>query len=277
MKKNGVRRSALVCALALLFVWLAGAVPSHAEDADGKKVTVMVYMTGSDLESGSMAATKDLEEMAASGVDLASVQLIVYTGGSPKWHNGLSTEVNTVLRLEEDGFHEVESFPRLSMGKAASLSRFLNYAYENYPAERFDLILWDHGNGPVMGYCLDRLYNNDTLTLAEMRTALEDSPFSEDNRLGILGFDACLMASAELICTLGGFADYMIASQEAEPNNGWNYAFLADCGKIPADELACRAVDDYLAFYESYYADKPFFNSEPASRGYDIGGFYTGL
>ena len=240
----------------------AGATPETRLPEERKKVTVMIYMTGSDLEPSSKAATKDMEEMAASGIDLRENNLVVFTGGAPKWHCEVPEDVNALLQLTEDGFQLIDSFPQLSMGTAENLSRFLNLAWERFPAEEYYLILWDHGNGPVMGYCMDKLYNNDMLSLAEMRQALEDSPFSAENRLGILGFDACLMASAELVCMLGDYADYMIASQETEPNFGWNYAFLGDCGKIPAKDLACRAADAYLAYSLAYFDNNPFFNSD---------------
>ena len=251
----------------LLLLLLLGTAPrAEAETGDtpppGKKLTVMVYMTGSDLEPSSMAATEDMAEMAASGIDLSENNLVVYTGGAEQWHSQVPEDANALLCLTEEGFQQVDTFPLLSMGSAESLSRFLNLAYERFPAEEYALILWDHGNGPVMGYCVDKLYENDRLTLPEMRQALEDSPFSAGNRLSFIGFDACLMASAELACMLGDYADYLIASQETEPNFGWNYAFLADCGKIPAKDLACLAVDDYLDYSEEYFASRPFFGSD---------------
>lgn len=253
---------------ALLFLLLVlGGAPRRAEadevgPAERKKVTVMVYMTGSDLEPSSMAATRDLEEMAASGIDLNENNLVIYTGGAARWHCQVPEDVNALLCLTEEGFQQVDSFPQLSMGSAESLARFLNLAWERFPAEEFCLILWDHGNGPVMGYCLDKLYDDDRLTLQEMRQALEDSPFCAENRLRFIGFDACLMASAELTCMLGDYAEYLIASQETEPNFGWNYAFLADCGKLPAGELACRAAEAYLDYCGAYFDEKPLFASD---------------
>ncbi len=230
--------------------------------AGEKEATLMVYMTGSDLEAGSAAATKDLQEMAESGVDLSAANVVVYTGGSPKWHSDVPEDVNAILTLQKDGFQIVKTFEQMSMGEAGNLSRFLNYAYQNYPAKTYDLILWDHGNGPVIGYCLDKRYDNDTLTLPEMQKAFRDSPFSKDNKLGFIGFDACLMASAELICTLGDYGEYLIASQETEPNFGWNYAFLDGLGKLAPKELACSVADRYYAFCEAYYAEKPLFHGD---------------
>ena len=50
-----------------------------AEEGDGfsESVTFMIYMVGSDLESSAAAATEDLSEIAASGVDTEKVNLLV--------------------------------------------------------------------------------------------------------------------------------------------------------------------------------------------------------
>ena len=242
----------------------------HAPAAEPKETTIMVYMTGSDLESSSAAATKDMQEMAESGIDLTGTNVVVYTGGSPKWHSDVPENANTALVLQKDGFVQAETFSQQSMGAPENLTRFLDYAYKQFPADVYHLILWDHGNGPVIGYCLDKLYENDSLTLTEMKQALDASPFSEQNKLGFIGFDACLMASAELVSTLGEYADYLIASQETEPNFGWNYAFLKDCGKLSTKELACSAVDAYISYCEDYYAKKQFFRSDVTMSVVDL-------
>ena len=42
-----------------------------------------------------------------------------------------------------------------------------------------DLILWDHGGGSILGYGYDEVYNS-TLKLKDIKTALENSPFSKE-------------------------------------------------------------------------------------------------
>ena len=61
------------------------------------------------------------------------------------------------------------------------MTRFLGHSYHNYPADKYALILWDHGRGPMEGVCFDELYTNlgeeDSLSLEELKQALTDSPF----------------------------------------------------------------------------------------------------
>lgn len=230
-------------------------VPDFTAVEDEHTVTMMIYMVGSDLESKGGAATNDMAEMIASGIDLDKVNLLVYAGGSSKWFSDISDTENNIYRLTGDGFTEVKKFTQKSMGDPNSLTEFLDYAYKNYTSDTYNLILWDHGNGPVMGYGKDKLFDGDSLTLPEIKTALSDSPFNQNNKLGFIGFDACLMASAELACTLKDYAQYMISSQEVEPNFGWNYAFLEKCGKVNELSLAQCIVTEFVNYCEDYFEE----------------------
>ncbi len=257
-----LKKSLSVLVLYVLLTLLLTACGQNGQEKTAGSVTVMVYMTGSDLESRSGLGTADLEEMESSGVDPEKVTLLVYTGGSEIWHNGLPAERNTLLRLTADGFVQDADFDLLSMGDPASLSRFLTYAKEQYPAEEYDLILWDHGNGPVMGYGKDKLFENDALTLPELGEALAAGPFGPEERLGVLGFDACLMASVELACVTADYADYLVASEELEPGMGWHYGFLGQAGKVPPRKLARLIVDGYFTAAEEYASDKTYYQAD---------------
>ena len=57
-----------------------------------KDYTVMVYVVGSNLESHYGAATNDLNEMIASGLDYDKNNLLVYTGGSKRWTSDISNK-----------------------------------------------------------------------------------------------------------------------------------------------------------------------------------------
>ena len=225
-------------------------------------VTLMIYMTGSDLESSSAAATKDLAEMLESGLDFTKVNVVIFTGGSKNWFVEIPTEENALLKLTPEGIQTEETFDLLSMGDPENLTRFLNYAEEHYKAERYDLILWDHGNGPLIGYGKDKLHDNDSMTLAELGEALRNSAFGPENKLGFIGFDACLMASAELVCVTGDYADYLISSQETEPNFGWNYACLEGLDTLPTRDFARQTVEKYIEYCEDYFKEKEFFRSD---------------
>ena len=247
----------ILAAMLLLLLLLTGC-SRETEAPLPEKTTLMLYMIGSDLEAQAGAATRDLQEILQSGVDLSKVNVVVYAGGSPHWHNENTTPENhTLLWLTETGFQQVAAVPTSSMGEAGCLSNFLTYAHDNFPADQYALVLWDHGDGPVIGYGKDMLFDNDTLTLLEMEQALLDTPFA-DKKLSWVGFDACLMASAELCAVWADYADYLVASQEVEPSFGWNYSFLSQLGTADTLTVLRTLTDSYLESCLTYYEDRGY-------------------
>lgn len=233
--------------------------PDEASFSAGEKqegtatAAVMVYIVGSNLESGGGAASADIVEMVNSGFDFEHNRLLIITGGSKAWNRstGISAEEMAIYEVSKRGLNRVSVSPPASMGKPETLTAFLDYCYTNYPAESYGLVLWDHGNGPMAGYGQDELYM-DSLSLAELVQALDDSPFGKENKLAFLGFDACLMSSAEVAWSLRDYAQYMIASEEVIPGNGWDYRFLGSLNGAPLDgaQVGRTVVDSYAAYYE---------------------------
>ncbi len=185
-------------------------------------VTLMVYMCGTDLESKYGMASADMEEMrAASGNFGDNFNLIVYTGGCKGWKNNVSSSVNQIYSIKNGKIQcLVSDDGSKSMTDPSTLSSFIRYCSANYPANRSELILWDHGGGSVSGYGYDEKYSRSgSMDLAGISRALSDGGVKFD----FIGFDACLMATAETALMLDNYSDYLIASEETEPGIGWYY------------------------------------------------------
>lgn len=218
--------------------------------------TVLLYMVGSDLESQNGAASMDLMEIMDSGVDTSRVNVVVYTGGSQYWQNGISNEVNSVYHLTGTGDNTTlecvgTTDASLNMGEAETFASFIEFGYENYPADHYALICWDHGSGPVSGFGNDELFEYDSLLLSELEEAIEMTSFGEKNKFDWVGYDACLMASIELAQIWDAYADYMIASQETEPAYGWDYSFLSVLNETSDPvKIAKQLIDTYEDSYE---------------------------
>ncbi|MDO5476492.1 MAG: clostripain-related cysteine peptidase [Eubacteriales bacterium] len=221
----------------------------------GKKLTLMIYLCGSDLESKAGAAAKDLDEIASSGVNTDLVNVVVLAGGTTQWQNSFSSEETAVYVLssglqwekkETFASPEVENAPA-NMGEADTLKSFLEYGHEQFPADKYALIMWNHGGGPMRGLCWDTAWAKDGLTMEEFTGALKDSPFASE-KLSWIGFDACLMSSVETAHLVAPYAEYMIASEETEPSIGWSYEYLAGIEKDQnGGETGVRIVDSFMA------------------------------
>ena len=183
--------------------------------------TIMVYMCGADLESKSAMATRDLQEMLAAKFG-SNLRLIVYTGGSKGWRNNMvSSQVNQIWQVADGGLEcLVENAGTGAMTNPATLASFIQYGAKNFKANRYALILWNHGSGSVAGYGYDeRNPGAGSMSLAGLNTAFQNGGVKFD----FIGFDTCLLASVENALMASNYADYLIASEETEPGIGWYY------------------------------------------------------
>ena len=211
-------------------------------------VTLMVYMCGTDLESQNGMGTADLKEMAKAELG-NNVNLIVYTGGCRRWRNNVvSSQVNQIYQIRDGGVYCLEDdMGSAAMTAPATLTKFIQYGQEHFPANRMCLILWDHGGGSVTGYGYDEKYGRDSMTLAGINSALKAAGVKFD----FIGFDACLMATVENGLMLSQYADYMIASEETEPGVGWYYTNwlnkLSANTSMPTVQIGKQIADDFVS------------------------------
>lgn len=226
----------------------SGSRQKYYAPSSGDSVTIMLYMCGTDLESRSSMASNDLGEIARA--DLGKINVIVYTGGCKKWQTqGISSSVNQIYKIENNGLKcLVSDDGQRAMTDPATLTAFIKYCAKNYPAARNELIFWDHGGGSVSGYGYDEKFpRSGSMSLAGINTALKNGGVKFD----FVGFDACLMATAETALMLNEHADYMIASEETEPGIGWYYTnWLTQFGKNTAEStlnLGKAIADDFVA------------------------------
>lgn len=153
--------------------------------------------------------------------------------------------------------------PSTNLGETDSgdwntLKGFVDWSVANYPANRYGVILWDHGSGfkspgasrpPIKGICWDDDSGSHIAT-SEMPTALAGLP---NGMADIFQMDACLMGMAEVAYEMRDAAAYCIGSEENVPGMGNDYADLfarlgADSTQ-PNEKLAVDFVDSYAAYY----------------------------
>ncbi len=212
-------------------------------------VTIMVYMCGTDLESRSAMATRDLIEMTKATLG-SNVRILVYTGGCTRWNNDvISSSRNQIYEISNGGLKcLVDNAGNSAMTDPETLAGFIQWCGANYPANRNMLILWDHGGGSVSGFGYDQKFTRSgSMTLDGIGKALKKGGVSFD----IIGFDACLMATVETALMLDPYADYMIASEETEPGIGWYYSnWLTKLGantSMDSVQIGKAIVDDFVS------------------------------
>ena len=166
--------------------------------------TVLVYMNGDcNLEAD---AVDDFLEMSSVGSS-SEVNIVVQFDrwdGSPdpaddtRYGDWTDCERFLVTSGVTPTLAEsYESLGEVNMGDPQTLVDFGNWAIQNFPANHYALVLWDHG-GQWTGLCNDDS-PVDKLDMSELSTALDT--IVTDNSMwpiDIVWFDACLMAGVEV-------------------------------------------------------------------------------
>ena len=228
-----------------------------------------VYLDGdNNLES---AAIDDFLEMSSVG-STSNVVVVVLFDRCIKWNSskGYSTDYGNwtdarifkIDRSEEPwNYNADEVWGEVNMGNPQTLFRFINYTVTNYPAEKYALILWDHGSG-YFGACQDEDNGNDNLDLSEIKEALGEAYSQLGIKIDLLGFDACLMGNIEVAYEFRDYVDVIVFSQEYEPGDGWPYdsilSFLTSNPTASVESLATTIVNEYINFYSDPNYDDPY-------------------
>ena len=218
---------------------------------DADTWTIFVYLCGTDLESdeGSGMATLDIVQMLeAESSD--KVKFVIQTGGTSEWQNeAFGTNACERYVVQNQDIVLADSAPLTNMGDPATLADFLNWGVKNHPAEKMGVVFWDHGGGSITGACLDELFDRDSLSLAEINDALSKVYSNMTDKFEFIGFDCCLMGTAETANVLATYARYFYGSQETEPGTGWDYTaignFLARDPSATGAELGKTVTDSF--------------------------------
>ena len=245
---------AVIALVAIVAVLLKPAGDVSLQKEEGTR-TVMIYMIGSDLESTQGSATFDIDEMLSADFDEESVNVVLYTGGTKRWYTSeISRDENAIFEISEGELVKKKTFDREIMTDPDPLIDFVNYVYDNYETDLYDLILWDHGGGPIYGYGQDEYsISNKAMSLEDLSDALSSTKLAKETKFDFIGFDACLMGSIEVAYALKDNANYLIASEELEPGAGWNYLFLENITEsTTTKEVGQNIIDEYFDYYADY-------------------------
>ncbi|TCP70205.1 clostripain-related cysteine peptidase [Baia soyae] len=247
--------SKVMLAGALTLLSVVPPTVSSAAPAPKSDYTLMVYMVGSDLESGGNYASTDLKEMMKVG-STKNVNVVVETGGSNDWANGkISNKENQRWLVKKNDIQNVGNIGDKNMGKSESLTDFIDWSMEKYPAKKYGIVLWNHGGGSVAGYGADEKHDYDALTLSELQKAFDKSQ-AKTNKFDMIGFDACLMGNVEVAKLLQPYGKYLVASEELEPVHGWDYTpflkTLTTSSKKTGDVVGKVIADAYVKQSEDF-------------------------
>ena len=201
---------------------------------------VMLYQDADDeiLEQDIFTDLNEAELVGSSDALTIVCQLDRYAGGFDGDGDWTTTK-RFLLEKDQDlltlNSPVVKDMGEANMADGAALVNFATWAIETYPADKYVLILSDHGSGWPGGCYDDDPVPGDRLWLVELDEALEQIRVRTGiERFELIGFDACLMGHLEVFNAVAPHARYAVASQETEPSIGWAYAaFLGELAGNP--------------------------------------------
>lgn len=234
--------------------------------------TILIFMNAdNNLEDYAIANFLDMAKVGSSD----KVNIIVqfdrhggYDHSYQDWSQTLRFRITKGMKPEPD--QKVSDLGEVDMGKGESIADFIDWGIKNYPAKKYMLNIWDHGQGyrlmqmlatlnkqpsvetesvkaqetatitakakkvitiqsnrssdgsPVKSCSHDET-NSSELYNREIQDAIEPIVKRHKKKFDVLGFDCCLMAMVETAFAFRNSADYMVASEELEPGDGWKY------------------------------------------------------
>ena len=249
MVKKGL---VFISILAVLFLTANFALAQQETDTKAKaEWTFMVFLNGdNDLDP---FGEKDLTEMKRIG-STPAVNVIVLQDRFKKPARKFIVNKGAIQILEEVG--------EVDMGDYKELVKFVKWAHEKYPAKKYMVDIWNHGAGwkksraekVFKGISYDDQSGNHIST-PQLGVAMQQIKSVIGHNVDVLGMDACLMQMMEVGYEVRSSVDYIAASEETEPGNGWPYDLvLGPLVKNPAmsgAELAILTVQAYKKGYSS--------------------------
>ncbi len=206
---------------------------------------VLIYSVASDLESKLGMLSMDIDEILDAPT--GNIEILMQTGGTKNYRNTLLHDGKTQrFRITDDSLADITVLDGVNMCERQTFKDFLIYARDNVVADRYVLVFWDHGEGTLGGFGRDELNGNASLSISDMKSALE----AFGKKFDLIVFDACLMGTVETAYALKNAGEYLIASEDITPTDGiyyttWLNSLSAD-PKISTEELARLIVDSFI-------------------------------
>lgn len=207
--------------------------------------TVIVYMAANNnLRQDALNNINQMER----AVNDADGNLIVYIKTSSSSSHLLRIRPDVGSTIISD---TIKTYQTDNSADPEHLKAVIADAQEAYPADSYGLILWSHATSwaPPSGFRLKSFgLDDDTeMDIRDLKYALPDN-------LTYLIFDACSMASAEVVYELKDKASYILASPTETISEGYPYDQITPhlFGSLDGLKIVARL---YFEYYNSRQGD----------------------
>ena len=236
--------------------------------------TVLVYMDADN--SLASYASYNMNDMSAGLASLNGINLLV------QWNKPNNKETWR-CEIIPGGSVDAGSFPiEMGANPSTELVKSMQWIVNNYPADQYALILWDHGSGvedfyPDAARNIVRSISNNfrwlnllpsfpsrgvlyddeeqtCLTNPGLVSALIQIKKLLGKNLDLIAMDACLMAMVEVTYQMKGLVNLFVGSQQTVPGNGYPYShFIKPLSLNPAGTTPLQLAQSMVSAYKDFY------------------------
>jgi hypothetical protein len=226
--------------------------------------TILAYLgADNNLEGGLLY---DLDEFEVAGGSTEAVRVIALVDRAEGFDDSNGDWTGTYLyEVEADRSRDavtvypptIDSRPLADLGELDTASdmtllNFLVWGMRTYPAQRYAVILNDHGGGWAGTVTDDATPGHAIMSLPKVGAALERAlSLTGVDRFDLLINDACLMSSVEFLSTIAPYVEVVFNSPEIMNNPGFDMTLftrsLQEDPAIDLAELGERLAEKYMA------------------------------
>ena len=236
--------------LSVLIIFKANVLLAE-NDKDKAEWTILVFMNGG--RSFEPFAERDINEMKKIGSsEKVNVVALFECFDKP----------SKLLYIKKNSYDVLKSYSNLNAGDYNVLLNFFKESCERYPARKYMLVMWRHGQVWTMrGKGGSRYYDEISqsqktgikISINEFSIVLKQIADLIGHKIDVLGMDINMMQKYEYWLNFKDYVNYYIASEESVPGNGWCYDIILkkiiDNPKVSPKELSSLIVNSYKENY----------------------------
>ncbi len=253
--------------------------------ASPRKWNFLVYMDGdNDLETYAIMDVNEMEQVGSNQDVNIIVLLDRIPGNDTSNGNWTTTRIYYITRDSNTSIINstlLADLGECDMSNPDTLSDFITYCQNIFPAEKTCLTLWDKGGGVwprsyskdkrssisypspmnrgTRGLCWDDTTGTsgwNCLTTDEVATALNQARIQTGKKVDVINTDTSSNQMIEVAYEWRNEVNFLVGSESVEYASGSDYAtVLEDLTSNPnmsAQNFAKTLVDDYQSYYTSY-------------------------
>lgn len=226
--------------------------------------TIMVYGHADHNLTPNMI--KDLQEMIeVSTSDKFKIVLQLDLNDQTIADMGLSNDIPAGVQrgiISNKDFEPQTNIGEQNLDDPSQLSDFITWTKVNHPADRYGLVMWNHG-GQWKGFGGDTQNGTSAgnpMLVSSMAAAIREAMQSNNiPTFEFLAFDTCLMGGAEVLSDFTDITDILIANPEIDYGDGWDYDaslnWLASNPSSSAMAFAQQEAETWRAHHLSELSD----------------------